>query len=70
MKRYAIVIEQAGANYSAFVPDLPGCVATGDTPEDAERQIRSAIELHISGLRADGLDVPEPTSTVATVEAS
>lgn len=70
MKRYAIVIEQAGANYSAFVPDLPGCVATGATPEDAERQIRSAIELHISGLRADGLDVPEPTSTVATVEAS
>ncbi len=68
MNRYAIVIEQAGSNYSAFVPDLPGCAATGATRAEAERQIRTAINLHIEGLRADGLDVPEPTSTVATVE--
>ncbi len=70
MNRYAIVIEQAGSNYSAFVPDLPGCAATGATRAEAERQIRTAINLHIEGLRADGLDVPEPTSTVATVEAT
>jgi len=69
MNRYAIVIEQAGANYSAFVPDLPGCVATGATRADAERMIREAITLHLEGLRADGSAVPEPTSTVATVEA-
>ena len=70
MNRYAIVIEQAGSNYSAFVPDLPGCAATGATRAEAERQLRMAITLHIEGLRADGLDVPEPTSTVATVEAT
>ena len=70
MNRYAIVIEQAGSNYSAFVPDLPGCAATGATRAEAERQIQTAISLHIEGLRADGLDVPEPTSTVATVEAT
>ncbi len=70
MTRYAIVIEQAGSNYSAFVPDLPGCAATGATRAQAERRIRTAITLHIEGLRADGLDVPKPTSTVATVEAT
>ncbi len=70
MNRYAIVIEKAGSNYSAFVPDLPGCAATGATRAEAERQLRMAIKLHIEGLRADGLDVPEPTSTVATVEAT
>jgi predicted RNase H-like HicB family nuclease len=70
MNRYAIVIEQAGSNYSAFVPDLPGCVATGATRVETERRIRTAIKLHIEGLRADGLDVPEPTSTVATAEAT
>ncbi len=70
MNRYAIVIEQAGSNYSAFVPDLPGCAATGATRAEAERQIRTAINLHIEGLCADGLHVPEPTSTVATVEAT
>jgi predicted RNase H-like HicB family nuclease len=52
--RYAIVIENAGANYSAYVPDLPGCVATGATVEEAERFIREAIELHLEGMREDG----------------
>jgi predicted RNase H-like HicB family nuclease len=49
--RYAIVIENAGSNYSAYVPDLPGCVATGATVEEAERSIREAIELHLEGMR-------------------
>jgi predicted RNase H-like HicB family nuclease len=66
--RYAIVIEKAGANYSAFVPDLPGCVATGDTVEQAEAQIREAIAFHIDGLREDGLPVPPPASRVDYVE--
>ncbi len=52
--RYAIVIEKAEGNYSAYVPDLPGCVATGATPEETERAIREAIEFHLEGLREDG----------------
>ena len=66
MKPYAIVIEQAGSNFSAFVPDLPGCAATGATRAETVKRIRRAIALHIEGLRADGLDVPEPTTTVTT----
>jgi predicted RNase H-like HicB family nuclease len=67
--RYAIVIEKADGNYSAYVPDLPGCVATGDTVEAVEREIRDAIRFHIDGLKEDGLPVPQPTSTVEYVEA-
>ena len=55
---YAIVIEKAGANYSAYSPDLPGCIATGDTVSEAEAELRAAILFHIDGLRADGLPVP------------
>ena len=66
--RYAIVIEKAVKNYAAYVPDLPGCVATGPTVEKAERLIREAIELHIEGLRADGQVVPEPSSKVEYVD--
>ncbi len=58
--RYAIVIEEAGSNYSAYVPDLPGCVATGGTVEEAEREIRQAIEFHLDGLRRAGRPVPSP----------
>ena len=65
---YAIVIELAHDNYAAYVPDLPGCVATGATQSEVEDRIRSAIALHLAGLRADGLAVPEPTSRVAVVE--
>ena len=54
---YAIVIEKAGANYSAYSPDLPGCIATGDTMAEAEAEMREAIRFHIDGLRADGLPV-------------
>lgn len=69
MMRYAIVIEEAGSNYSAYVPDLPGCVATGDTVEQVEREIREAIQFHIAGLREDSIHVPAPTSRAEYVEA-
>lgn len=69
MRRYAIVIEKAGRNYSAYVPDLPGCVATGATAAAAERAIQKAIALHIEGLREDGLQVPRPTSRAKYVSA-
>ena len=58
--RFAIVIEQAGNNYSAYVPDLPGCVATGETIVSAREEIREAIRFHIEGLQADGIAVPQP----------
>lgn len=66
--RYAIVIEKAEGNFSAYVPDLPGCVATGAIVEDAEAQIREAIEFHLEGLREDGLVIPQPASRVYYVE--
>lgn len=68
--RYAIVIEDAGGNYSAYVPDLPGCVATGTTIAETEQEIRSAIEFHIEGMRADGSPVPPPSSRVDYVEVA
>ncbi len=67
--RYAIVIEKADGNYSAYVPDLPGCVATGATVADTEREIRDAIRFHIDGLKQDGQSVPAPTSIADYVEA-
>jgi predicted RNase H-like HicB family nuclease len=67
--RYAIVIEKANGNYSAYVPDLPGCVATGDTVAHVEAEIRDAIRFHVAGLKEDGLPVPEPTSIADYVEA-
>lgn len=66
--RYAIVIEKAPGNYSAYVPDLPGCVATGATIEEVEAEIREAIEFHLEGLREDGLPAPTPESRVEYVE--
>lgn len=66
--RYAIVIEQAAANYSAYVPDLPGCVATGSTITEAEEQIREAISFHLEGMREDGTQIPLPSSRVEYVE--
>ena len=67
--RYAVVIEQANGNLSAYVPDLPGCVATGDTVEVVEANIREAIRLHIEGLREDRLPVPEPRAIADYVDA-
>ena len=68
--RYAVVIEKAAGNYSAYVPDLPGCVATGATVEEAEEQIREAIAFHVEGLREDGLPVPAPASRVEYVDVA
>jgi predicted RNase H-like HicB family nuclease len=68
--RYAIVIEKAENNCSAYVPDLPGCVATGGTLEQVELEIRQAIEFHIDGLRDDGFRIPVPTSRVAYVNVN
>ncbi len=67
--RYAIVIEKAEENYAAYVPDLPGCVATGETVEEVEREIREAIQFHLDGLREDGLPIPEPNTICEYVEA-
>jgi predicted RNase H-like HicB family nuclease len=67
--RYAVVIEKADGNYSAYVPDLPGCVATGSTVEAVEERIREAIRFHIEGLQEDGLPVPAPTSLAEYVDA-
>jgi predicted RNase H-like HicB family nuclease len=67
--RYAVVIEKAEGNYSAYVPELPGCIATGDTVANVEQEIREAIRFHIDGLKADGLSVPQPTSIAEYVEA-
>ena len=68
--RYAVVIESAGSNFSAYVPDLPGCVATGDTLDEAEAQIREAIAFHLQGLRADNLPSPPASSRVDYVEVA
>jgi predicted RNase H-like HicB family nuclease len=66
--RYAVVIEKAEGNHSAYVPDLPGCIATGLTVQEAEAQIREAIAFHIDGLREDGLPLPQATSKVEYIE--
>lgn len=68
--KYAIVIERAENNYSAYVPDLPGCVATGATIEEVEQQIREAIEFHLDGMREDGEPVPPPSSHVEYVDVA
>lgn len=67
--RYAVVIERANGNFSAYVPDLPGCVATGETLADVEENIREAIRFHIDGLRQDRLPIPEPSAVADYVEA-
>lgn len=67
--RYAVVIEKADGNYSAYVPDLPGCVATGASVAAVEREIRDAIRFHIDGLKTERLPVPLPTSIAEYVEA-
>lgn len=68
MKRYAIVLENAGTNWAAYVPDLPGCVATGATRAETEESIREAIQLHLEGMVEDNLPIPEPASQVEYVE--
>lgn len=68
--RYAIVIERAENNYSAYVPDLPGCVATGNTVQEVETEIREAIAFHLDGLREDGIVIPQPSSVVEYLEVA
>ncbi len=66
--RYAIVIEKGKSNFGAYVPDVPGCVAVGDTLDETIREMREALEFHFEGMREDGLAIPEATSRVAYVE--
>ncbi len=68
MKRYAIVIEKTGNGYGAHVPDLPGCIAAGETIEETEQLIREAIEAHLEAMREDGDPIPEPTTLVNYAE--
>jgi predicted RNase H-like HicB family nuclease len=70
LTRYAIVVEKAEANDAAYVPDLPGCVATEATVEETEARLREAIGLHLEGMREDGRAIPEPSSIVDYVETS
>ncbi len=60
MKEYTVIYEWGPKNWSAYVPDLPGCVTTGATREETEVNIREAIELHLEGMREDGISIPEP----------
>lgn len=66
--RYGVVIEKASENYSAYVPDLPGCVATGDSVEETTARIREAIVFHLEGMREDRVAVPATRTSVAWVE--
>ena len=66
--RYAIVIEKAEGNFSAYVPDIPGCIATGNTLPEVEAEIREAISFHLEGMREDGEAVPEPSSQVEYID--
>jgi predicted RNase H-like HicB family nuclease len=66
--KYAVIIEAGERNYSAYVPDLPGCIATGKTLDEVKQLMREAIVFHLEGLREDGLPVPPPTSLCEYVE--
>lgn len=70
MSQYVIVIEHAGANYSAYAPDVPGCIATGDTAEDTVAMMREALAFHFEGMRNQGLPIPAPSVQTAVVEAA
>jgi predicted RNase H-like HicB family nuclease len=67
--QYAMIVEKGERNYSAYFPDLPGCVATSQTLEELKQAMREALELHLRGMREDGLPIPEP-SLVEYVEAA
>ena len=70
MSKYAVVIERSRTGYSAYVPDLPGCVAAGGTFEETERLIRGAIEFHLEGLREVGSPIPQPTTVAEMVDVN
>ena len=69
-KRYLVVVEQTTSGYSAYSPDLPGCVATGGSQEEVEANIREAIEFHVDGLREEGQPVPEPHAYSSYIQLS
>ncbi len=66
--KYTVVIEKTKSSFGAYVPDLPGCVAVGETHEEVKKLIKEAIEFHIEGIKLDGLPVPQPTTTSELVE--
>lgn len=66
--RFLVVVEFAGKNFSAYSPDLPGCVATGATREETEAKMREAIQLHVRGLKEDGMPIPSSTATAGYIE--
>ena len=66
--RYLVIIEKAQGNYSAFSPDVPGCIATGATREEAEQEFHLALRMHLEGLKEDGLPIPQPSASVGYVE--
>ena len=66
--KFLVVVEKTPDNYSAYVPDLPGCVATGGTREEATALVKEAILFHLEGMREDGISVPEPQTTTVVVE--
>jgi predicted RNase H-like HicB family nuclease len=70
MRKYLIVIEKAQSNFAAYSPDLPGCVATGETRDEVHANMREAIEFHLEGMREDGLAIPEPQSSAEFVEVA
>ena len=68
--QYPIIIENGAANFSAYVPDLPGCIATGKTVQETTSNMREAIEFHLDGMQEDGLEIPNPSIQVAVVEVA
>ena len=70
MKEYTVIYERTKHNWSAYSPDVPGCMATGKTREEAERSFKEALEFHLEGLKAEGLPVPEPTSEAGRVSVA
>ncbi|PYQ52010.1 MAG: hypothetical protein DMF78_12040 [Acidobacteria bacterium] len=68
MRRFLIVVEKAASNFSAYSPDLPGCVATGGTPEETKARMQTAIDMHVKGLREDRLPIPEPSAIAEYID--
>ncbi len=68
--KYTVIIEKGDGGYGAYVPDLPGCIAAGDTKEEVIKLIQEAIEFHIEGLKEDGQNIPEPSSTIEIIEVA
>jgi predicted RNase H-like HicB family nuclease len=70
MRRFLVVLEKVDGNFSAYSPDLPGCIATGATPEETKARMRTAIDIHVQGLREDRLPIPEPSATAAYIDVT